>query len=144
MSEQPVTVAVLYNQTGEDEYARLREVDPATLDFKPEYNIHVATSEEEYAAVAKALKSEGFRVRLVNVEENLRKLQRSLVQPRPDVVFNLIEHFHDSAQLEMSVAGLYELHRIAYTGAPPFALSLCQRKGLTKQVLRRDQRLRRS
>ena len=135
MSEQPVTVAVLYNQTGEDEYAKLRDVDPATLDFKPEYNIHVATSEEEYEAVAKALKLEGFRVRLVNVEENTRKLQRALSQPRPDVVFNLIEHFHDNAQLETSVAGLYELYKLPYTGAPPFALSLCQRKGLTKQVL---------
>jgi D-alanine-D-alanine ligase len=51
------------------------------------------------------------------------------------VVFNLIEFFHESAELESAVAGLLELHRIPYTGAPPFALALCQRKGLTKQVL---------
>ena len=128
-------VLVLYNHVGEDEYEKLKDVDPTTLDFKPQYPIHVSTIEEEYGAIVRALKSEGFAARAVNVEEDLRKIERHLRRNPPDVVFNLVEFFHDSPALEGAVAGLYELLKIPYTGSTPFVLGLCQRKGLTKQVL---------
>ncbi len=135
MPNDRTTVAVVFNQVGEDEYEKLKDVDPATLDFKPEYNIHVTTAYEEYEALAKGLESEGFRVRTYNIEENLKRLQKLLSRNPPDVVFNLVEHFKDDAHLESSVAGLYDLYGVPYTGAPPFALDLCVRKGMTKQVL---------
>jgi len=133
--EKKISVAVLYNHVGEDEYEKLRTVDPSTLDFKPEYNIHVSTIQEEYDAIVRALRTEGFRARAVNIREDLKKLESVLRRNPPDVVFNLIEFFHDESKLEGMVAGLYELHGIPYTGAPPFTLGLCQRKGLTKQIL---------
>lgn len=136
MSEGETSVAVVYNHVDEDEYEKMKAVDPATLPFAPEYDIHVATVEEEYAAIVQGLRSEGFRVRAVNIREDIGRLERLLRRaPKPDVIFNLIEHFHDEATLESYVPALYELHRIAYTGAPPLALALCQRKGLTKQLL---------
>jgi D-alanine-D-alanine ligase len=135
MSETQTSVLVLYNHVGEDEYKHLRTVDPKTLGFEPVYPLAVATAAEEYRAIVKALRSEGFRVRAANVREDLGRLERLLRRDRPDVVFNLIEFFHESAELEAAVAGLFELHRIPYTGAPPFSLALCQRKGLAKQVL---------
>lgn len=128
-------VLVLYNQVGEDEYEQLKQVDPATLGFTPEYPIRVSTVKEEYNAIVRALRKERFRVRAVNVEESLQKLESLLHRNPPDVVFNLIECFHDAPLLEGAVANLYELHNVAYTGSPAFALTLCQRKGLTKQVL---------
>lgn len=136
MSDRKPTVAVLFNHVDEDEYEKLKTVDPATLPFAPEYDIHVATVEEEYAAIAKGLRREGFRVRAINIKEDIRRLENLLRRAqRPDVIFNLIEHFHGSAELESFVPSLFELHQMAYTGAPPFALALCLRKGLTKQLL---------
>jgi D-alanine-D-alanine ligase len=134
-SDSRISVVVLYNHVGEDEYEKLKTVDPATLPFKPAYSIHVSTVEEEYMAIVKGLDREGFRVRAVNIREDLRRLERVLKRQPPDVIFNLIEYFLDRPNLEGSVAGLFELYGIPYTGAPPFALSLCQRKGLTKQIL---------
>jgi D-alanine-D-alanine ligase len=133
-SDKP-TVVVLYNQVGEDEYEKIKEVDPTTLDFEPEYSIQVSTADEEYKAIGKALRKEGFRVRTVNVAENLKKLSNLLRNHPPDVIFNLVEFFHDSSWLEAAVAGLYDLYKVSYTGSPPFALGLCQRKGLAKHVL---------
>lgn len=133
--EKKTSVAVLYNHVGEDEYERIRTVDPSTLDFKPEYNIHVSTIQEEYDAIVNALRTEGFRARAVNIQENLKKLESLLKRNPPDVVFNLIEYFHDESKLEAMIAGLYELYQTPYTGAPPFTLGLCQRKGFTKQIL---------
>jgi D-alanine-D-alanine ligase len=127
-------VLVLYNHVGHDEYEALRDVDPAALGFTPEYPIHVATVQEEIDAVVKALKREGYAVRGVNVQEDFRILQEAL-RRRPDVIFNLVEFLYDTPGMESSVAALFELYRIPYTGAGPFALNLCNRKGLTKQLL---------
>lgn len=135
MTDDQVSVVVLYNYVGEDVYEKIQRIDPAKLGFEPEYDIRVATVEEEYKAVARALREEGYRARVYNIREDVRRLERVLRRNPPDVVFNLVEHLHDDPALEPHVAALIEVHGIAYTGAPPFALTLCQRKGLTKQVL---------
>ncbi|MFA6541264.1 MAG: ATP-grasp domain-containing protein [Bacteroidota bacterium] len=134
VSEKP-SVLVLYNHVGEDEYEKIKGIDPKTLDFEPEYDIHVATADEEYKAIANALQKEGHRVFLVNLNENIKRLQSVLQKDPPDVVFNLVEFFHDSPMLEPAVAGLFDLYDIAYTGCSPFTLNLCVRKGLAKQML---------
>lgn len=127
-------VLLLYNQVGNDEYEALKNVDPASLGFTPAYPIDVATVQDEIRGIAQALENEGFPVRVVNVKDDLRILQNAL-RRGPDVIFNLVEFFHDRQGLEGSVAGLYDLYQIPYTGAGPFALALCNRKALAKQVL---------
>jgi len=135
MPNQKTSVAIVFNHVGEDEYEKLKDVDPESLDFKPEYDIHVATIMEEYEAIEKALKDEGYEPSIFNVQDDLSRLNSLLASNPPDVVFNLLEYFRDEPKLESLVAGMYDLHGVPYTGAPPFALALCQRKGLTKQVL---------
>lgn len=135
MTDDRVSVVVLYNHTGDDVYEQVQRVDPGRLGFQPEYDIRVATVEEEYKAVARALRREGYRARVYNLREDIRRLERVLKRNPPDVVFNLVEHFRDDPALEPHVPAMFELYGIPYTGAPPFALRLCQRKGLAKQVL---------
>ncbi len=131
------SVAIVYNHTGEDHFERMREVDPATLDFTPVYPLKVKTIIEEYHAIANALKKEGYQVTLFNIEDDLGRLHELLASP-PDVIFNLVEIFHSDPQLESAVAGLFDLHEIPYTGAAPFGLQLCQHKAITKQLLMRQ------
>ncbi len=138
MRQKKPYVLILYNHVGEDVYEKLRTVDPAQLGFTPEYTIHVATITEEYEAIVSALESEGFRARAINIEENLSKLQATLARSRPDVVFNLMEYFYNDPRLEAAVAALFDLYRIPYTGASSFALALCQRKDLAKQLLAKN------
>ena len=136
MAPENKSVLVLYNFVEEkDEYVALRAIDPSTLDFTPEYNIHVATVQEEYDAIVNALRREGFDASCTNLLDNFSLLHNLITQNPPDVVFNLVEFFHKDLNNEGSVAGLFDLFRVPYTGAPPFCLSLCRRKGLTKQVL---------
>lgn len=129
------SVVVLYNSVGDEGYDQLKEVDPASLGFTPEYDIAVSTVAEEYEAIVDGLKKERFQVRGVNLAEDIKILERLVRRSPPDVVFNLVEGFHDDADLEPAVAGYLELYRIAYTGAPPIALANCRRKGLLKQLL---------
>jgi D-alanine-D-alanine ligase len=127
------SVAVVYNHTGEDHFEKLREVDPATLDFTPVYTLKVKTIIEEYRAIVNALDGSGYQVSLVNIEDDLMRLQQLLQDP-PDVIFNLVEMFRGQAQLESAVTSLFDLYEIPYTGASPFGLQLCQHKAITKQL----------
>ncbi len=136
MSDDPKPyIVVLYNNVGEDVYEGLKLVDPKSLDFTPEYDIKVSTVLQEYDAVVRALRNLGYRARGVNIAEDVRKLERVLKRSRPDAIFNLVEHFRDDPELETHVAGMFEVYGVSYTGATPFALSLCQKKELTKDVL---------
>ncbi|UCF18890.1 MAG: ATP-grasp domain-containing protein [Gemmatimonadota bacterium] len=134
-ADKKLRVLVLFNQVGEDWYEKLRQVDPKTLKFEPEYPIHVPTVAEECEDIARALRRAGYRARAYNLQNDLRRLERVLRRSRPDVIFNLVEFFHDDAGMEAAVAGVFDLYQIPYTGSAPFTLELCQRKGLTKRVL---------
>jgi D-alanine-D-alanine ligase len=135
-----ISVAVLHNFPGEDEYEDLRkkvqagEVSSPTGDIKDLERI--ATVQEEIDALVKGLQKEGFEARSVNIKDNFDRLLRSLTAPRPDVVFNLVEFFNNNPLHEDRVAALYDLLQIPYTGSPPMTLAICQRKGLTKQILK--------
>jgi len=139
-SSKRTSVAVIYNFPGEDEYEALRkkvqngDVISPTGDIKDLEGI--ATVQEEIDALVKALQKEGFDARAVNIEDDFDRLLKSLTSPRPDAVFNLVEFFNNNPLQEDRVAALYDLLGIPYTGAPPMTLAICQRKGLTKQVLK--------
>ena len=135
MTDVKGSVLVLYNFVGEDEYERLKDVDPTSLDFEPEYDIDVTTVMQEYRAVGRALRRQGYHVRSVNIKDNLTKLENLIRRNKSDVVFNLIEFFHDDTEFEPNVAALFELHQVAYTGSGPLALAMCRNKVLTKRQL---------
>jgi D-alanine-D-alanine ligase len=128
-------VAVLFNHVGEDEYEKLKEYDQSRLAFEPAYDIAVATVQEEYDAIVTGLGEAGYDALAWNVEDRLDRLHHLATEIRPDVVFNLVEHFQDDSTLETSIAGLLDLYRLPYTGSGPFALDLCRRKGTAKQLL---------
>ena len=135
MTPKKKKVLLLYNQVEADEYVAMRSVDPATLDFEPVYSIHVATVQEEYDAIVNALRADGFEASSANLQDDASTLHRLITHNPPDVVFNLVEFFHNDLHREASVASFYELFRMRYTGASSFCLSLCRRKVLTKKVL---------
>lgn len=138
-------VVVLYNFVGEDEFETLRDglikgetelSSEMAEEFAPEaIGEEISTVDEEIQAVAKALLKQGFSVNVINVLDDFDTLLKALTDPRPDVVFNLVEWFNDDAWQEDRVASLYDLLRIPYTGSPPITLATCQRKARTKQIL---------
>ena len=129
-----VTVGVLYNQIGEDDYEAM--IRKARQDTELTSGaVAIRTVEEQIAVLLRDLRRAGFRSYGVNVRDSFARLSRTLGKRRPDAVFNLVEFFNDDPRQEFMVAGLYELLRIPYTGAPPLTLALCQRKATAKQML---------
>lgn len=130
-----VSIAVLFNQIGEEEYEKMIKKARRDPDFSLDLRAQITTVDEQIAVLVKALAEAGFRSYAVNINDRFDDLYRTLTANRPDAVFNLVEFFNDDPRQEYMVASLYDLLRIPYTGASPFTLALCQRKASTKHLL---------
>ena len=90
---------------------------------------------EQKEDIESALKELGYRTSIFNVTNDIDGFIRFLKEDSPDVVFNMVESLGDQAIYETYVAGMYELLRIAYTGAGPMTLGTCLDKARTKVIL---------
>lgn len=85
--------------------------------------------------VEQALKKEGFRTTVCNINGDLKRLIDFLRETHPDLVFNLCEGVWHEAIYEMHVAGIFELLGVPFTGAGALALGSCLHKVRTKEIL---------
>ena len=129
-----IKVAVYFNEPIEQEEQKpiVKEND---LDFETYFDIEQVSPHEEFKDICKILNRNGYNAFMLNIQSDIHALISSIERQKPDVIFNFVEEFHDNPRLEMNVCALYELFRIPYTGAPPFALAACQNKVLTKRIL---------
>ncbi len=122
MSRSRTRVAVLYNAP---------VLPPDHPDSASEADVA-----EVARVVAEALTRHGFDTWPVAAAPPVGDMLGQLVNPAPDVVFNLIEGFGGHSIGEAHVTGLLELLGLPYTGCPPEAQALCHSKGRTKALLR--------
>jgi len=74
-------------------------------------------------------------VEVVGLRSDLTVLDRALKRFHPDVLFNLLEDFHDIAVNDQNWVSYLELLLIPYTGCNPRGLLLSRDKALSKKVL---------
>jgi len=128
-------VAIIYNDPHPEVHleSSFRNVE---LNFEPYFDICAATDPHEgYRAIADGLIEAGYDAYILNLKDSYQTFLDDYNTNKPDVVFNLVEIFHDQSYLEMSFASLLELMQIPYTGASPIALGTCQKKIFTKGIL---------
>lgn len=129
-------VLILWNQTEDDVVALWRADGRTTVDWDATKTIEPwDTLAEEFALLCDALRAGGHEPFVVNIEDDLTKLLDVIARLKPDAVMNLVEFFHDDIEHEHHVPALFELLELEYTGARPFALSLCQKKPAAKALL---------
>lgn len=86
-------------------------------------------------AVREALLSLGYRVKHLEMKEELTPMIGEILASRADLIFNLCEEFRGQTRLEMHVAALLELLNIPFTGSSALILGLSQDKGKTKSII---------
>ncbi|MGE5682984.1 MAG: D-alanine--D-alanine ligase family protein [Bacillota bacterium] len=128
-------VAVVYNLSHSDLEHYNKQFSPKELDFEPYFDIESSNPLEGYYSIKNALEKTGFESYCLNLFDDFNAFLADYKVNSPDVVFNMVEIYKDKAYLEMSFASLLEMMNIPYTGAPPLALGVCQRKILTKSIL---------
>jgi D-alanine-D-alanine ligase len=128
-------VALVFNESYPELTDHYQTEIPKDLGFKPYFDLSESDPIAEYEDMANALRKVGMDAYILNLLDDLDVFLEDYTKNKPDVIFNLVEIFHDYAELEMGFAGLLELLKVPYTGAPPFALGTSQNKFLTKKIL---------
>ena len=98
-------------------------IDVAQVEWKMEFD------------VLETLGLMGHRVEVVGLRSDLTVLDRALKRFHPDVLFNLLEDFHDIAVNDQNWVSYLEMLLIPYTGCNPRGLLLSRDKALSKKVL---------
>jgi D-alanine-D-alanine ligase len=88
--------------------------------------------------VAAALRNGGHDVTVLSVHGDVLKIVHGLADPKPDLVFNLMEMFGKDLFGAIAVVGLLDLLDVPYTGGGPGEFYLQEDKGLTKKLLAFD------
>ncbi len=130
-------IAVVYNEpkhTPHEEHwlsKSLEHAADASNDFRDASEFGVI---EQMQSIAHALEGSGHEVLIFSADDDPKRLCSFLGQEKPEVVFNCCESIMGESRLEMSVASMYELFGIPYTGASALALGIALDKGLSKDL----------
>lgn len=85
--------------------------------------------------VCDALERLGHLVRVCGVQYDLSVIRTAIDEFRPDIIFNLLEEFHDQPLYDQNVVSYLELVPLPYTGCNPRGMMLARDKALTRKVL---------
>lgn len=77
----------------------------------------------------------GHEARILGVRYDLGVIRAALEEFKPDIVFNLLEEFHDQPLYDQNVVSYLELAQVPYTGCNPRGMVLARDKALTRKVL---------
>jgi D-alanine-D-alanine ligase len=129
-------VAIIYNEpkhTEADEHWLTRSRGEVELEhgFRDASEFGVL---DEMKMIAGELESAGYNVVIFSVDDDVKRLITFLSEEKPDVIFNLCESVQGKSDLEMCIAGIYELFNIPYTGASAISLGNALNKWLAKSL----------
>jgi D-alanine-D-alanine ligase len=88
---------------------------------------------EQY--VLSALKKLGHEAKILGVRYDLGVIRSGVEEFQPDIIFNLLEEFHDQPLYDQNVVSYLELIPVPYTGCNPRGMVLARDKALTRKVL---------
>jgi D-alanine-D-alanine ligase len=88
---------------------------------------------EQY--VLSTLRAMGHDAEILGVRSDLGRIRSKVEELKPDIVFNLLEEFHDQPLYDQNVVSFLELIPVAYTGCNPRGMILSRDKALARKVL---------
>ena len=105
---------------------------PSDKDYTEEFKLPDWQTESD---VIEALRELEYPYELAGIYDDTRQFQEKVEASQPDVIFNLIERFKNSAAHEADMASFLQLTGIPFTGCGATAITLCKNKSLAKQIL---------
>ncbi len=89
---------------------------------------------EEIEHIAAALREGTHTVTIFSVDDDVERLVSFLETERPEAIFNLCESVLGRADLEMCIAGVFDLFGIPFTGAGTMGLGIALNKAISKAI----------
>jgi len=97
-------------------------------------NFHNEPWRTEYYVLS-TLKKLGHEALVLGVRSDLELIRNTVVEFKPDIIFNLLEEFHDRPLYDQNVVSFLELIPVPYTGCNPRGMVLSRDKALTRKIL---------
>lgn len=97
-------------------------------------NFHHEGWRTEYYVLS-TLKKLGHEAILLGVRSDLELIRKTVEEFRPDIIFNLLEEFHDQPMYDQNVVSFLELIPVPYTGCNPRGMVLSRDKALARKIL---------
>jgi D-alanine-D-alanine ligase len=72
---------------------------------------------------------------VLGVRSDLELIRSTVAEFKPDIIFNLLEEFHDRPLYDQNVVSFLELIPVPYTGCNPRGMVLSRDKALTRKIL---------
>lgn len=107
-------------------------VPPESMEGKSDQEIDQWKTEYD---VATTLREMGHQVEVLGLDDDLTPLRQSIIDNKPQVVFNLLEEFSGVVTYDSAIVSFLELKRQPYTGCNPRGLLLSKDKALSKKIL---------
>lgn len=120
---KPLNILVLFDTAG---------TPPENQDFSDQLKTPDWKTE---ADVTSALARLGHHVSMVGAYDDVNVILHGIRKTKPDLVFNLMEHFNGRSEYDRNIPALLELMGVRYTGSNPPAFMLCGNKSISKQML---------
>jgi D-alanine-D-alanine ligase len=109
--------------------------DPEKIEPEPQnLDLSIIEVKNEIEFVENSLRKAGFKVNVLPIY-NARRFINDILNLKTDLIYNFCEMVELESQEEVFAAGLFELVKVPYTGAPPMTLGLCLDKAKTKIIL---------
>ena len=97
-------------------------------------NFHHETWRTEQYVVS-TLRKLGHEAKVLGVRSDLELIRTTVVDFKPEIIFNLLEEFHDQPLYDQNVVSFLELIPVPYTGCNPRGMVLSRDKALTRKIL---------
>jgi D-alanine-D-alanine ligase len=97
-------------------------------------NFHHEPWRTEYYVLS-TLRKLGHEAMVLGVRSDLELIRNTVVEFKPDIIFNLLEEFHDRPLYDQNVVSFLELIPVPYTGCNPRGMVLSRDKALTRKIL---------
>ena len=117
---------------------KLRILCLAHEDLVPPDRVRTNFHNEEWRTenyVLSTLRAMGHDAQILGVRYDLGPIRTQVEEFKPDIVFNLLEEFHDQPLYDQNVVSFLELIPVPYTGCNPRGMILSRDKALTRKVL---------
>jgi D-alanine-D-alanine ligase len=119
---------------------RLRVLCLTHEDLVPPDNVPAGNSfhDEDWRTeqyVLSTLRKLGHEAKILGVRYDLGVIRAGVEEFKPDIIFNLLEEFHDQPLYDQNVVAYLELVPVPYTGCNPRGMVLARDKALTRKVL---------
>lgn len=108
-------------------------VPPGSIDGLSDEEVQPFKTEFD---VVSTLREMGHDVWPLGVLSDLRVIQRTVEELKPDIAFNLLEEFAGVGVFDAHVASFLEMIKLRYTGCNPRGLMLAHDKALSKMICR--------